>query len=165
MYILLLDALAIIVLLAASVTDIKENRIPNKLMFPAMIAACIMTSVFFRNTPIETVHRILGVFVLFISGAFLRYIIGLGDIKAIMLIVLCSGLTRTLYAFLFALILLSVYAVVTEKDHGRTHMRNIFMLFHGLTPQIEAGKKYPLAPFLLIGYIVSLAMTLKGIIP
>lgn len=153
---LLIDSILIITLLTASVIDIKTHKIPNKVTFPAFLI--ILLAAFISDVPKgEIVMRLLIVAVLFFAGAFLRKLIGLGDIKLIMVLIMACGGSYALFSVTMAFIFFILFVIIKEAIESQAviwHLNNIANFLRTGSLMFDDSKPYPFAPFLFLGYLI-----------
>lgn len=127
-------------LLAATIVDLRERRIPNRIVLPATAACALLAAIAGPDAlravaaPLLLTTGLLAL-ALMRPGAF-----GMGDVKASLLITLALGHTATA-AILLGLALAALTGIALITRHGSAALR----------------RALPLAPFLTIGAFFALA--------
>ena len=96
-YLLLLLVLAI-----ASACDIKTRKIPNGLILTGLVTGVLFS-------PVGILTKLFGVFFLFFFG--MLHLMGMGDIKLWMVILLYLGFANSCFIVATAALLLILYAI------------------------------------------------------
>ncbi|WP_010259472.1 prepilin peptidase [Treponema primitia] len=128
--------LFLIFALPISWIDFRTYRIPDKLIFPGLLAIFILLLIVEINS---LPHRVIAAFLSFFFFLITRSItkgLGLGDVKFAFLIGLCCGLPWTCIAFLGAA-LSGILAVLFLRRGDKETLR----------------RPIPFAPFLTLGVI------------
>lgn len=123
---------------AASVYDLRERRIPNRLTLPAA-AACLTLTVAGRPHLADVAFGLALVTVLTVVSLAVPDAFGMGDIKLMLVIV--TGLDgRAIPALALALFIAAGYGVTLILRHGRK----------------ARTRTLPLAPFIAAGTLLAL---------
>lgn len=127
-------------LAAAALVDVRERRIPNRIVLPAAAACALLAAIAGQGAlravaaPLLLTTGLLAL-ALMRPGAF-----GMGDVKASLLITLALGHTATV-AIMLGLALAALTGIALITRHGSAALR----------------RALPLAPFLTIGALLALA--------
>lgn len=127
------------VLVGVAYTDIRERRIPNKVMYPALLAALVFM---FYSPGWRTalLGAALGAFVFFLPVVSFGRRGGMGDVKLAAFIGLILGLPGTFTALVIAVASAVVVGLVGV-----------------LLGKLDRRSTIPFAPFLALGALVTLA--------
>ena len=149
-YFFISSVLAAVTCLAAAKTDIQKRKIPNIISFPAIIAGLVITGIY-------------GCIIIFFFIGMLN-IIGLGDIKLLMALTAIGGYSMALYSFAIAIFSLFVYAMITDPISIYFYIEKLKQRLRLRRFPVDKNKKYPFAPFLLLGVLLySLCFTQNSI--
>ena len=150
MYLYLFPLIAIV---PATIMDQNTSKIPNLITFPFIVAGLAMTAIF--NTSF-ILQCILTVVALFLFGAL--GLMGLGDIKLLMVIASTCGAWLTVTTIAIASIILLLKELVC--DFRNTYLdvvQTVQALFGQNNFSVKKpGKKMPFAIYILMGYALSL---------
>lgn len=144
-------AILVCILFIASITDIREYRIPN----PLIVSGLILAVVFMIPTPSHIGWFVLSIIGLFFFG--LLGIFGAGDVKLWMVIAGFLGFLPSLYIFLAAQCLLFAYALITAPQKFGLALTSPGAALDWFRMRKVSNNYYPLAPFLFIataGWII-----------
>ena len=140
-------AIALLCLVASGCFDLRQRRIPN--IFPAILAVSavlllVASAILYRENAVaqitsSAIAAVVCCVLLVLAATITKDGIGAGDIKLIGALALMMGTYVVLGALFFSALLCCVSAIVIV----------VFKLN-------DRCKSVPFAPFLLIGYIVSL---------
>lgn len=126
--------IAILMLVILSVTDIKKRKIPNKVTFPCMALGIVLSAMHGGNI----VWILWTLLAFFLLGTF--YVLSMGDVKMMMAVVLISNPVHGISTFIASqIILASVHFIYRKK----------------LALGEISTRTYPLASFVLMGYLMS----------
>lgn len=143
-----------LVLLIATITDCKTQKIPNWLTIPSLLLGGAITHYYYPSN-----LKILGIamIVLFIMGCI--GISGWGDIKCVMTIFSLNNWLIAVGMYVLAQVFLFVrYMIFTPKKALTEFKDNSKQLLSANVTIDETKPKYLLAPFLLAGYAVSISV-------
>lgn|GEM_PF-702626 len=151
-------ALSVILLIAASVADVRTKTIPNKITFPAMAIglACILISAITLHYYIALVLRLVLFVLVFLFG--MTGLIGLGDIKLIMALSLLNYPIIVLITVIAACVLLILIEVLLKpRETNRKITTGIVMVMTKRITKITKDNKETVAfaPFLFFGYLIT----------
>ena len=159
-YFFISSVLAAVTCLAAAITDIQKRKIPNIISFPAIIAGLVLTGIYGNSLRIIT--TIICIIIFFFIG--MLNIIGLGDIKLLMALTAIGGYSMALYSFAIAIFSLFVYAMITDPISIYFYIEKLKQRLRLRRFPVDKNKKYPFAPFLLLGVLLySLCFTQNSI--
>ena len=133
-YLLLLLVLAI-----ASACDIKTRKIPNGLILTGLVTGVLFS-------PVGILTKLFGVLFLFFFG--MLHLMGMGDIKLWMVILLYLGFANSCFIVATAALLLILYAI--WKNPSITKDISVYTKKIG---SIEEDG-FPFAPFLLASTVL-----------
>ena len=147
-------ALSALLLIVASIFDIKTGKIPNWLvvLFAAIaIGSFILSLILLADYTIF--YRLILVIAVFLFGA-LR-LIGLGDIKLIMVLALLNHPVTILLAVALACACVVCYALLKNPSQTRLQiLSSLEILRTRSTKNATKNFRVPFAPALAIGYCV-----------
>ena len=122
-----------------AMTDLREHRIPNRVVLPAAALCAALAG----RTTLDNSLPALGIVAALFLVALLRpAVLGMGDIEEALLIALALGAAAT-SALVFGLVLAALAGVALILRRGRAAL----------------GIALPLGPFLALGATVALALT------
>lgn len=136
---ILLDLFATAVLVAVSVFDLRERRIPNKIIFPAILVALL--TMFIRP---GWQNALIGA--LFGAGFMLLPVVafgkqgGMGDVKMAFFMGLILGFPGVLFALIIA------------------HMCTLFLWIGVFFKRLDRKSLIPFGPFLAFGSLVIMVL-------
>ena len=144
----------IVAIIPATVVDIRTMRIPNAITFPLMSLGIAATAIF--NTA-NLSQCIIAMAALFLFGA--TGLVGLGDIKLLMVVASTCGIMFTIVTIGIAAITLLVKELITDYKQTRGYIaQGLFMIVRCNMSMIDrGGKKVPMAIYILIGYACAFA--------
>lgn len=139
-YLLLLLVLAI-----ASACDIKTRKIPNGLILTGLVTGVLFS-------PVGILTKLFGVLFLFFFG--MLHLMGMGDIKLWMVILLYLGFANSCFVVATAALLLILYAI--WKKPSITKDISVFFQYFLYTKKIGSIEEdgFPFAPFLLASTVL-----------
>lgn len=137
--------LLLLILVIATVSDIRTMTIPNELILVGLI-----TGVFF--SPVSIWQKLFGVAFLFFFG--MLHLMGMGDIKLWMVILVYVGFSNSCFIVALGALLLILYAI--WKHPEITKDISIFFQYFFYTKKIGTIEKEgsPFAPFLLVATVL-----------
>lgn len=161
---IILKGAAVAVAAAASFTDLKTRKIPNKLTFSAMLAGLVLNLVLFGFKGLT--GSFLGILMGF--AAFIFFAIGAlkaGDVKLYMAIGAYTGWRFCGYAIVYSILVGGVAAFIfmLMRKSGRTALKNLKNYFVNMfytrrfymyQPQ-EASSYFSFGCCILVGVIVT----------
>ena len=122
----ILKGVAVAVAAAASVTDLKTRKIPNKLTFSAMLAGLVLNLVFFG------IRGLVGSFLGILMGfaAFLLFAIGAlkaGDVKLYMVVGALTGWRFCGYTMVYSILAggVAAFFFMLIRKSGRNALKNL----------------------------------------
>lgn len=127
-------------LVLLAISDYKYKIIPNKITFPCMIIGLCING-------IPNIWSIIIVVILMLMGGF--YILPMGDVKMYMALCFFVSPYTFLLVFLFSQILIIAFHFTKRKKEALKEVKT---------------STYPLAPFVLMGYIVVLLLQFGGVL-
>ena len=143
-------AVLLCILFIASITDIREYKIPNPLIVIGLISALV-----FMPSLAD-----VGWFALAVGGLFLFGMLGIfgaGDVKLWMVIAGFLGFMTSLYVFIASQFLLFFYVLITAPHKFGLSLTSPIEAFRWFKMRKINNNYYPLAPFLFtatVGWIV-----------
>ena len=139
-YLLLLLVLAI-----ASACDIKTRKIPNGLILTGLVTGVLFS-------PVGILTKLFGVLFLFFFG--MLHLMGMGDFKLWMVILLYLGFANSCIIVATAALLLILYAI--WKNPSITKDISVFFQYFLYTKKIGSIEEdgFPFAPFLLASTVL-----------
>ncbi|MCR5479039.1 MAG: A24 family peptidase [Ruminococcus sp.] len=143
---------AAIVLIIAAIFDIKKQRIPNSLTFPAFFVGLILMCI---TENFQTILiNIICVLAIFLFGA--TGILGLGDIKLLMALTVLYGWSSTLLSFALASVILLIFTSFVNPVETWIYITKFFRrIRREKVPFNKKATKYVFAPFLLFGAVIT----------
>ena len=134
----------------AAIIDQKTSKIPNWLTFPFIAVGLILTGIFNIAFLPQCLLTIIGLFLFGMLG-----LIGLGDIKLLMVVASTCGALYTILVLVFASIILFIKELLFDfrntVNMALQGLRSI-LVFH--SPKIDNdGKKVPFAIYMFAGYV------------
>lgn len=132
--------LTFIMLVFLSITDYKYKKIPNKITFP-----CMLLGLSLNGIPGFWSWFFIGVLLLF--GAL--YLMPMGDIKMYMALCFFLSPYSVLFVLLFSQILLITFHFFKKRKNALKEIKTT---------------SYPLAPFVLMAFVVILILQLGGVL-
>lgn len=164
---MLFDLFLVLVLIICFITDLKYQKIYNKVIFPSLFAAFILHFVFYGYAGLKA--SIIG----FTAGLCILIIpfflggIGAGDVKLLALIGAIKGSTFVLNTALYMAVIGGIIAFVIIMSHKESLrffeglVLSLFSLLHGirLKPDIPNSallKKYPYGAAIVGGALICL---------
>lgn len=149
--------LAIVFLAVICYTDIKEKRIPNKVVFP-MFGATVIIMVFnlvFKLGDADYLLRVAMMICIFLFGS--TGLIGIGDIKVLMVLSMLTASTTLMGVVVVACGALIFFVLL--KDPKNTWQRiNLGLINYRLGNVIKISRTtentIPFVPFLLFAYVI-----------
>jgi prepilin signal peptidase PulO-like enzyme (type II secretory pathway) len=141
---------ALIVLISASVWDIRFRRIPNAITLPAILPGLVWTAVCRTGTLPLT---FIALTALFFFGTL--HLMGQGDIKLIMAITAINGLTAALISTGIAAILIVGVQILLHPTETAKDAKNAFLALIKLDfSRIDReGRSVPFAPYIFAGFV------------
>lgn len=127
-----------IVFIIVSITDLRDRRIPNQIIIPAIGIAFALTFSLWPLWPSALIGAVIGAVVLLIPAIFFGGRGGMGDVK----LALFMGLILGQQGIIFALII--------------AHLSASLLWIGVLFKKIERDAMIPFGPFLSLGAIVAL---------
>lgn len=148
----ILTAIAAVVLIIASITDVKMGKIRNLLTVPAICVGLIAAGVFI--SPREALIRTLMIIVLFFFS-FLR-LIGNGDIKLTMALTALVGFFPAVLTVAVGSALVLLYWLVKDRRNALNGIGEALdALKLGTVAYLDKSSgSIPFAPFMLAGYVI-----------
>ena len=137
----------LILLCIVTITDIKDKKIPNVIVFPGMAAGLFLS---FTDAK-STLWRLAGMGVIFFIG--MLGAAGLGDIKLWMMIVAFIGFPNSLWCIGIAAMLMLIYGLIFKRKDTLKELKN--------KQEEKKQNIYPFAPFILISTICIFAWRLS----
>ena len=134
----------LLLLFAASVSDIKEYRIPNLYIISGLSCALAIILAFGGNIG-EFALTCLGLFLFGMLGIF-----GAGDIKLWMVIAGFLGFIPSLYIFIASQFLVLFYALITAPHEFGLAFTSPIAAWQWFKMRKVNNHYYPLAPFLFV---------------
>lgn len=141
----------LLVLLAATYTDIKSGKIYNESFYPILL---ISLSVPFVAGVWEFLLRLaLVVLLFFVYEGF----IGGGDAKLIMMLIMLSGVMKTCVAAAVGTIGVMIYSFIQDPEATKNSIMSGWIALKTFTPSTVKGKGNTVifAPFLTLGFVVA----------
>ena len=132
------------VTLAAAVTDIRERRIPNELILIGLVTAAAVAATSGRWLE-ALAGGVLGVAILTLPRLVARDAVGLGDVKLAGVVGMGVGVTGVV-------VVVGVAVLTAAAVLG----------LMGLTSGSRRGRNLPLAPFVAVGTLGYVAVTLTA---
>lgn len=144
--------IAAIVLIVAAIFDFFKQRIPNFITFPAFFVGLILMCI---TDDLHTILiNIICVLAIFLFGA--TGILGLGDIKLLMALTVLYGWSSTLISFALASVILLIFTSIVNPIETWIYITKFFRRAkREKVPFNKKSTKYVLAPFLLLGAIIT----------
>ncbi|NLL62972.1 MAG: prepilin peptidase [Ruminococcaceae bacterium] len=134
---IILNCIVIAILIWIAVVDIKQKRIPNKLVVLIVVVGAI--KVLFIKAYVETfIATIIAVLIIGICQVLSKEGIGMGDIKLLIALAFYCGIKK----FCISMLIISVTAFLTAMG---------LLIFR----RIDKKATLPFAPFIAIGFIGS----------
>ena len=133
-----------VILLIATLTDLKYREIPNGLTFPSI---CIGLIIGYPSNK----EKLLGLILLFLFG--MTNLLGMGDLKLLMVIHAFLGFLPSIYILGISALCLIIYVCLTKKDAFysiKLTLKQISLKQF----QIFEQESYPFAPFLFLGTLI-----------
>lgn len=133
-------------------TDIREHRIPNKLILPVAPTAIVFAilATLASGEPMRLVASLVIALILFVIGVRLNGNLGMGDTKMITIMaVMLSWLNPFAMLGVLGLAFVCVYLLITVPAIRRVLMPNSYSL--------------PLAPYLLGSFVIVSALCFIGV--
>jgi leader peptidase (prepilin peptidase)/N-methyltransferase len=147
----LVYAVMIILMIASTITDLKERLIYDRFILIGVLFSIIFR-IFYRTEPWWE-YLVTGVGALFILATVAAITggtaIGGGDIKAFAMIGLALGFIQFLYIFLISHVLAAVFMFLVKLYKWK---------------EVKRDTEFPFAPFILLGLIITNSFTLFGFI-
>lgn len=144
------------ILTIASIWDWSTKKIPNALIFFGFISSVIYKLYFYGFKALFLSLLIS----LLIFATFILFwgVIGAGDIKLLMVISIFVGYFRTIEIFLFAMAILIILLTLKNPRIWKSASEKIlYRIFYKIPMKPEKKiNGIPLAPFLLLGAMVSI---------
>ena len=137
-------------LVTASLIDIKTKKIPNYITLPAFIIAVILTIIYARSSFLENT---IATIVCFTFGAL--GLMGLGDIKLIMCIIMLCGWHTALFGVLFSAF---IFVAIHFLQHPDTIIGEIKKAVLGVfkgTLHVNGESRKAFAPYISVGTLIS----------
>lgn len=134
-------------LLISAIEDLQSFKIPNYITFGTMSLGLIMLFVYPKSIT-DVIAICVGIVVLFVIACF--KIMGMGDVKLYMAILLLNGALISLFTLFISSILLIVCACIS-------HSSEVKRALNGIKYRYEAPvkRKYPFAVFTFFGYAIT----------
>lgn len=132
--------LTLIMLGILSYTDFTTQKIPNKITFPFFVIGLMMSG--FPN-----MIGIALIVILFLMGTY--YILPMGDVKMFMALCFMVGGIVSLYTLALSQFLLIAFHFAKKGKAGIYEIKT---------------KSYPLAPFVMVSYIVIIGLRFGGVL-
>lgn len=150
-YFIGMEVLTLLILCIASYTDYKYFKVYNWLTLPCIVFGVILTTM----SSIQSLIAIVLWSILLIILVGSTRMMGFGDLKLILAILVLRGPALTIYTVLAASMLLLFYAYATCPDEAGIAFKNtLSTLFFQQPVKIFSRKKYPFAVFLSSGYVL-----------
>lgn len=164
---MLLDIILIVVLFICLITDLKERKIYNKVIFPSLILAILLNIIFngFEGLKFSLFGFFIGLAILlipyFLGG------MGAGDVKLLALIGAIKGSIFVLNTAIYMALLggaIAILVIIFQKqtiDFIKSLFLWIFSLFSGIKYKLEfpsssLSKKFPYGVAIVGGAIICL---------
>jgi len=148
-WIIIQYSLSAIVLITASIIDIRTKKIPNYITIPFFVVSLILAIIFEPDS-------LLPSFIVAISAVILGMVggMGLGDAKLLMGIAMLNGWKVTLCTFIAALSAFAGLFFAIARKEAAGEVKNAIKTFflRNSTNSPNGSLKAPFAPFLAFGY-------------
>ncbi|MFA9556306.1 prepilin peptidase [Evansella sp. AB-rgal1] len=167
---LLLNFLLIAVLTVCVITDLKNRKIYNKVIFPALIIALLLNAIFYGWSGISS--SLLG-FVVGLGILLIPYLLGgmgAGDVKLLALIGAIHGITFVLTTAVYMALIgavIGLWMLLFRKGLFRrikALFYTILGLRHGINPNIDFHNRIAFPYGVAIAGGAFLAFFLKGVV-
>lgn len=142
-YIILLKYLVLIVILIiATIKDIKTKTISNKLILVSILLGCIFSVVFLDMAKVfdSIMGAIIGGGILLIISLLSKEGVGYGDVKLFFSVGLFLGAQETITALILSILASGIGALLLL-----------------ITKKVQKSSSIPFAQFILIGTVIALA--------
>lgn len=152
---LIISALyALVILTAASITDIKTKKIPNICTVPAYVIGLVFACLISLR---EMGLRFVGSAIFFMIFAVVFQVMGAGDVKLCMALIALCGIKTAMITVLIAACLMILYAVIKNRKNAISKLKNgaVALQTHTTEQIKETSERIPFAPYLLAGYIIT----------
>ena len=148
-------------LVIASYTDVKKSKIPNFITLPCIAAGLVTTLVScittgdYRNILVCCI----GIVVLYLFAMF--GFMGGGDIKALMAVCALRGPLNTILTAGIGSIGVLVIWLINKPDDAIGGFKNVYYsISTKCFGNVKQGGSVPFAPYMLFGFVCSIAITL-----
>lgn len=164
---MIFNVLLILVLTICFITDLKEQKIYNKVIFPALVIANLFHIIFYGYTGLKlSLFGFATGFIILLIPYFLGGI-GAGDVKLLALIGAIKGSTFVINTSIYMALIGGVIAIVIIILHKETisFIKSLFLLigslFYGAKYKLEVPtsallKKYPYGVAITGGAVICL---------
>ena len=147
---ILLYLYPLLAVIPAAIIDAKTMRIPNLITFPSIIAGITLTAVFNTGGLFQCVAALVALFLFGATG-----LVGLGDIKLLMVVASTCGIMFTIITIGIAAIALLMKELITDFKQTCSYIVQglLLIISRSMSNTDKEGKKVPMAVYILIGYI------------
>lgn len=153
MELLIKDIIIFIILLIASVSDIRTKKVPN-ILFIIGIITWLCLDIFLFPAGFKTIIvKIVVLLAWFLFGIF--RLMGFGDLKMMMVISAIRGIFPSLMTLLFGCIIFLSWRIIRDKD-SRDYLLHFIKKNN---EQQYKSIKYAFMPFITIGFLMIMVCT------
>lgn len=149
------------VLALASVSDLRNRRIPNVVTFTAVAFGLVLNGLFFGLDGLRESGQGFGLGLAMLFGLFVLRWMGAGDVKLMAAVGAIKGPEFVFYACLWSAVFGAVLALVGLIRSRKLGLALLHMYYSRLMPQtggsfITSGWRMPYAPAIALGSMVVL---------
>lgn len=167
---ILIYILVLIGCIIVTISDIKKQKISNKVTLSLGIAGLLINIFLGKEYFINSLIACIGIFVFFFIMFMIKVRISFGDIKLYMAIGACVGYEGIIFILITSCILSILYRLFLRMDKIKDTFKNIKCIWIDLrvnkkiTHFYSSTNKFPMAPFILIGTILFIGVSSLGIL-
>ena len=157
--------LLVILLAYATVTDLRQRRIPNRITLPMLVGGLVLRVVVGGQAGLTVGLIGAGLALAIMIGPFVLRWVGAGDVKMSMAVGGLMGPDFVIAALLFASLAAGVIAVadILHKRQLASTARYLFFTLHmPVQPGMALKGRLPYAPALALGCLVAVSIQLSA---
>lgn len=142
---LLKTACLMILLIWASIADVRTKKIPNVIFYIGMASSILFDIFLYQRSTKELLISYAGAFLVFLFGSF--RLLGLGDIKIWMVITAYYGIITSSLIICMASALLIIVAVIKDKSRVKAVLLGIFQVINRQKIVLAKQEAYAFIPY------------------
>ena len=150
--------ISIVLLVLASITDIKYKKIPNVITLTGICVGVIfqiISSVILHSYG-ALIINLISIIALFFIG--MTGILGLGDIKLLIALTALNGVISTIMTAGFGSLYVILISLITRKKEAAGELKMGIQTLLLKLPIYRNGRSVPFAPYMLAGYISAMIL-------